>query len=206
MSALLIKAKQKLLEEARRRFESYKNDGSGPIATLSPSPVGLIDAFIDNIELDQNSIVIELGCGDARWMHAISRRFKCACVLGIEIDERRLLDGRRESGEYVMGDFFSCINLSMATHIIFYLSVEGNKRVYEKVLKECTACTSGNDGSNAVVLVAVGFQVIGLKPVSIHKASGLVVYKYILLGQNQDKEENTCIDIQIGTQKGTTGI
>ena len=136
MSALLIKAKQKLLEEARRRFESYKNDGSGPIATLSPYPVGLIDAFIDNIELDQNSIVIELGCGDARWMHAISRRFKCACVLGIEIDERRLLDGRRESGEYVMGDFFSCINLSMATHIIFYLSVEGNKRVYEKVLKE----------------------------------------------------------------------
>lgn len=186
MSALL-KVKQKLLEEAKKRFDSYKDDGT-TVATLSPSPMGLIDAFIDEIGLDQNSIVIELGCGDARWMEAISKRFKCACVLGIEIDERRLHSGRNNSDvddcEYVAGDFFSCIHLKLATHIIFYLSVEGNKRVYEKVLAECKLIL-GKDKDDGivhshVVLIAIGFQIVGLKAVSTHKASGLVAYKYIL--------------------------
>ena len=41
----------------------------------------------------------------------------------------------------------------------------------------------GKDVSNVhshVVLIAIGFQIVGLKAVSTHKASGLVAYKYIL--------------------------
>lgn len=186
MSALL-RIKQRLLKEAKRRFESYKDDGT-TVATLSPSPMGLIDGFIDQIGLDKSSIVVELGCGDARWMQAISQRFKCACVLGIEIDEGRLLDGRNNSDindcDYVTGDFFSCVNLRLATHIILYLSVEGNKRVYEKVLQECTSLSQGeNDKVNShetITLIAVGFQIGGLKATSTYKASGLVAYKYTL--------------------------
>ena len=93
--------RQSLLEEAKKRFDSYKDDGT-TVATLSPSPMSLIDAFIDKIGLDENSIVIELGCGDARWMEAISKRFKCACVLGIEIDEKRLQSGNDERRSWTM--------------------------------------------------------------------------------------------------------
>jgi len=33
--------------------------------------------------------VIDLGCGDGRWLSAISRRVDCACF-GVEIDDSRL--------------------------------------------------------------------------------------------------------------------
>ena len=165
-----------LLKEAKRRFDALKEEGTR-VATLSPSPHNMIMHFIDELDLSSLSVVIELGCGDGRWMHAIERKFKCTCI-GIEIEPQRLkVAGELGQAndcklcEYVLGDFFSSINLKMVSHVIFYLSVDGNKRVLDKVLKECLAGT---------ILISCGFQMPDMIPLRTFQICGLFVYEYIL--------------------------
>ncbi len=145
----------------------------GVVASLSPTPPAFISSIIDLLTLNQNSLVVELGCGDGRWLKAIHSRFHSLCV-GVEMDNDRLISAKCsgiQEYELVLGDIFT-VSFAAATHIIFYLSVEGNKRVYEKVKRDCRAGT---------VLLAVGFHVPELNPpTEVFSSCGLNAYKYIM--------------------------
>ena len=162
-----------IMQEARRRYEAMLE--GGVVASLSPTPLAFISSTIDLLSLNQSSLVMELGCGDGRWLKAIHSRFHSLCI-GVEMDNERLKSAMC-SGiqvcELVLGDMFT-VSFTAATHIIFYLSVEGNKRVYEKVKRECHVGTG-------TILLAVGFHVPELDPpTEVFVSCGLKAYKYIL--------------------------
>ena len=104
--------------------------------------------------------IVDLGCGDGRWLIAFYKRFNCYCF-GIEKDSNRL-DVCREKVEMeiknishyptenqsktphkielLLCDFsnFSCIGMSV---VIIFLSREGNEMIKEKLEKECSMGT-----------------------------------------------------------------
>jgi SAM-dependent methyltransferase len=149
----------------------------GAVASLSPTPQDFICDIIDRLSITDKSVVIELGCGDGRWLKAICVQFHSFCI-GVEMDGDRIQCARpaeREQCRYdlVHGDMFN-LTFTAATHLIFYLSVEGNKRVYEKIKRECRAGT---------ILLAVGFHVSELAdpgPNETFSCGALNAYKYIL--------------------------
>ncbi|KUF91856.1 hypothetical protein AM588_10003357 [Phytophthora nicotianae] len=60
-------------------------------APFSPSPVAVIDAVWAKIEgaqlsLTSNDLLVDLGCGDGRWLVSGVKRFNCS-AFGVELDE-----------------------------------------------------------------------------------------------------------------------
>lgn len=183
-----------LLVEAKRRFDLMKDKGI--IGTLSPTPIDFITKTVlgvqtadssstNNLDMSRQSIVVELGCGDGRWLKAIRDHFQCLC-LGIEMDVGRIrlaADDKSKSQkvfvspraplgprlELITADILS-IDLRLSTHLIFYLSVEGNKKIYEKIQAEVQRGT---------VILSCGFQMPDMIPVHVYRSHGLAAYKYI---------------------------
>ncbi len=106
--------RKSLISFARAKFESSKQvqDGTSAatmtttmnveakapfevVAPISPTPNALILQTFPILQLNPSSRVVELGCGDARWIIAIAKKFSCASCLGIDIDDERLDLARR---------------------------------------------------------------------------------------------------------------
>ena len=170
-----------LLAEAKRRFRLMKEEGL--LGTLSPTPIDFINKIVvgngttNNVALTSRSIVLELGCGDGRWLNAIRENFKCLCI-GIEMDVDRIQLAANSGKKYskliprvdlIIADIFH-INFCIATHLIFYLSVEGNIRVNEKIKGEVRPGT---------IIISCGFQVTDMAPVEVFRSHGMTAYKYI---------------------------
>lgn len=56
-------------------------------APISPSGEQIIDAMLPQLNLGSDSLVVDLGCGDARWLVAATHFSGCNCI-GIDIDSR----------------------------------------------------------------------------------------------------------------------
>ncbi|GMI33015.1 hypothetical protein TrCOL_g12681 [Triparma columacea] len=85
-----------LLRKAKEEFQNSKKKGSGggmedKVAPISPSSDLVISSVLQEIKLRGGaSSVLDLGCGDGRWLTAFCSEFdNCSCV-GVEIDEERV--------------------------------------------------------------------------------------------------------------------
>jgi hypothetical protein len=168
ISSRKLRIKEMLLQKTGSIMES--NIKNGILGTVSPSPYVIIDmvvaATLDSEDRDDRSlaakdlVVIDLGCGDARWLVQFSlkardRGSSCSCI-GVEIIESQVARAKnliKASGvcsdvDLVMCDFFS-IDLNVANVLIVYLSREGNDKILAKIESECAVGT---------VVIAVGFQ------------------------------------------------
>jgi tRNA G46 methylase TrmB len=76
-------------------------DGATPLfAPFSPSPTSVIHAVWEFLDTQQqrpaiahDELIVDLGCGDARWLIAGVQRYQCA-ALGIEIDDALVTKAR----------------------------------------------------------------------------------------------------------------
>ena len=59
------------------------------VAPISPSDQQIIDEMLPRLNLGSGSLVVDLGCGDARWLVADTQFSGCKCI-GIDIDEDRV--------------------------------------------------------------------------------------------------------------------
>ena len=127
--------RQALLRLARERMASLRMIGA--VAPLSPTP----DDFVLELAtalvgvLLPGEAVVELGCGDARILHAV-RTMRPGHYLGIDIDPMRLRLGRNRCPnlELVCSDIFAYAYDEFSAFILF-LSTEGNRAVLERILR-----------------------------------------------------------------------
>lgn len=100
--------------------------------------------IIDEIEIKDEAVVYELGCGRARFLRIIEKRFSQTRLIGIEnLTSLYLLTkfGRKLQGskiKVIKGDFFA-VNLREADIIYCYLNNLTMKNLGDKFKKECRA-------------------------------------------------------------------
>lgn len=201
--ALILFAKEKFREmQASHQHEnqqSSKNDlmesSAEPMASvlaapISPTPELIIESVLHHIKLDKGSLLIDLGCGDGRWLIAASKRTNCRC-LGIDTDDERLQkanDAIRKSGLDVNGqvqvrnqdifDFIKCDNdmFSAADVIVLYLfreaMVETGRLLLSRFEKD------RKQHNKALQIICVGFGIPGWNPILEKKICGIKVYLY----------------------------
>ena len=93
--ALLLYAKQRFNEmksshnQQQSTTDEPESSSSKLAAPISPTPNLIIEAFLPRLNLDSNSLLVDLGCGDGRWLIAANKYTQCKC-LGIDVDEERL--------------------------------------------------------------------------------------------------------------------
>ncbi|CAM9736279.1 unnamed protein product, partial [Phaeothamnion confervicola] len=49
------------------------------IAPISPTPPALIDRVLDALQLTAEDVVVDLGCGDGRWLFQAAANARCHC-------------------------------------------------------------------------------------------------------------------------------
>lgn len=139
-------------------------------APFVPAPRVMIDHLPNLVDLDKNSTVYDLGCGDGRVLHSLHRHFPAARYIGIENDIfpfllARLLNWRIASSRFAIKrkNFFN-EDLSSATHIAMYLFPEVMDQLLPKLTKELRA---------GAVLVSFDFPFTDKKPERIITAPEL---------------------------------
>ena len=154
-------SKRSCINSARDR-SSDNEDGRNSSVQGNRSQRFLVDEMKSTNATHSVHSVVDLGCGDGRWLIAFHKRFNCCCF-GIEKDlnrldvcrervrvefqnislnptENQLKTGGTHKIELLRCDFsnFSCSGISV---VIIFLSREGNEMIKEKLEKECSMGT-----------------------------------------------------------------
>eukprot|EP00592_Proboscia_alata_P001612 CAMPEP_0194372150 /NCGR_PEP_ID=MMETSP0174-20130528/20455_1 /TAXON_ID=216777 /ORGANISM="Proboscia alata, Strain PI-D3" /LENGTH=183 /DNA_ID=CAMNT_0039150489 /DNA_START=198 /DNA_END=746 /DNA_ORIENTATION=+ len=144
---LLLVAKRKFEQDQKERKQMHGYDLAAPI---SPSPTSLISSVLLKLNLDQNSLLFDMGCGDGRWMIQASMMSGCRCI-GCDLDEKRLqiatenIEAHKLSGKIKIyrEDVFKFASeskdLSYADVIVLYLFRDSLKQI-ENILFDRFKC------------------------------------------------------------------
>lgn len=110
-----------------------------------------IDVIISALELNNQSVLYDLGCGDGRVLFKIAKINKSISCIGIEIGPLPFLLAKiknfflnSRNVRILYGDFFN-LNISNASHIFLYLFPEALDKIlpkFEKELKQGTRIVS----------------------------------------------------------------
>lgn len=111
-------------------------------AAWDPTPMKVIRKIVDYLDLKENDVVYDLGCGDGRFVIEVAKRYNCKAV-GIEIDPIRYLIakirvkllGLEDRVKIVWGNFFN-YSLKDATVVFCFLTEEANRKLEIKFSKE----------------------------------------------------------------------
>ena len=170
-----------LSDESENGSDSFKL-----VAPISPTPIELINIVIPRLNLAADSLVVDLGCGDGRWIAAASKNYSCKCI-GCDIDEEMLALAKeelsklpcRDKVELLKSDVFSFAwsNLLVdADVIVLYLFREAMTKM-SKILRDRRRCGSVKKDA---VIVSVGFSLPFFLPTWDYKVKGIRVYLYKL--------------------------
>lgn len=119
-----------MVSAAKEQFEAKQANGA--IAVISPSPHDLINHIVEDVHNSHHEqigycSVVDIGCGDCRWLLAWKRRFPKALVFGCEIEPEKLLvaqDLARTESTHL--DLILCdyqeLDISNMSIVIAYLS------------------------------------------------------------------------------------
>ena len=83
-----------LLKLAKDRFHemqsTHQKDSESQLAApISPTPHAIIENFLSHLRLSSSKLLVDLGCGDGRWLVAATTQSQCRSF-GIDVDDERL--------------------------------------------------------------------------------------------------------------------
>ena len=194
--ALLLYAKQRFNElksshhQQQSTTDEPKSSSSKLAAPISPTPSLVIEAFLPRLNLDSNSLLVDLGCGDGRWLIAANKYTQCKC-LGIDVDEERLRIAREAIIENNLQgmvqvrkqDVFEFVKKSddfgKVDVIIMYLFREAMTEM-GTILQQRLDVSDGASSSNTEgkKILCVGFALPGWASMHEEKVNGVRVYLY----------------------------
>ena len=159
------------------------------LAPISPSHIDLIETVLPKLGLTSDSLLVDLGCGDGRWMVAAAEKYRCKCI-GYDIDEKRLEIASKAISERDLDDrvivkrqdIFEAVEsddaLVDADVIVLYLFRDTMKRL-SKLLQDMI---SKNNVKRDAIVVSVGFHLPLFVPHWEGDSNGVHVYIYKLGG------------------------
>ena len=132
--------KAALIALAKQRFAEQQSASSHQlVAPISPSPPELIEKTLRELEargLLRDNRLVDLGCGDGRWLVAARRH--CRRLVGYDIDGALLAKGRAalDNADHVLveADFFETDNIfEEGDVVVAYLFREGCTKLRAKL-------------------------------------------------------------------------
>jgi SAM-dependent methyltransferase len=194
--------KRALLRYAKQRFDAMKSshehysDQNGSLsilaAPISPTPKIIIETFLPCLKIDQNSLIVDLGCGDGRWLFAANSFTNCRC-LGIDVDEERLTIARNDILKHNLQDLatvrrqdvFEFVKESedilAADVIVLYLFREAMADMGTLLRQRLDLNPDREESTTAsksVQILSVGFALAGWTSAYEEKIGGIRVYLY----------------------------
>ncbi|KAL3671095.1 hypothetical protein V7S43_004277 [Phytophthora oleae] len=149
-------------------------------APFSPSPTAVIDAVWRKIEenhvaLTPQDLLVDLGCGDGRWLISGVQKFNCK-ALGVELDDSLVLRATQEVQkqnlqdkiQVELGDVMEA-EISGAKLVIVYAFAESLSGIAQRLRMQL------KDDAN---VLSIGFRVPGWKPHWSEREGGLRWYFY----------------------------
>lgn len=129
-----------------------------------PSSKWVHKKAIEIAKIKNSDAVLDIGCGDGRFLIAVASRFKKARCIGYEISPFAYLLALFRTKKYpnikiIFGDFFKK-DIQKADIIFCYLFPSLMKKLQRKVLQE---------GKNGLKVVSQSFTFPDIKPVKIIK-------------------------------------
>jgi len=179
-----------LLKLAKDRFREMQSthqtqeSNSCLAAPISPTPDHIIKTFLPHLKLDSSKLMVDLGCGDGRWLLAASKLTKCRSF-GIDLDEDRLKIAnqsiteqnlndrvevqRRDVFDFVKNDSNEFL---IADVMILYLfrdaMVEVGKLLQERLCQR----------KKSLCVLSIGFALTGWMPSHEQRINSVNVYLY----------------------------
>jgi SAM-dependent methyltransferase len=183
--------KKALLQYSRETFsamqsthEQSQNQQTSLAAPISPTPNDAITLFLPHLNLGPDSLLIDLGCGDGRWLVTASKLTKCKC-LGIDVDEQRIRlatqsidkEGLTAQIQVRNQDVFEflerdCLHFPIADVLIIYLFRDAMKRIGPSLKLRASDMKSG------MKILCVGFGLPDWKASRTEKIHGIALYLY----------------------------
>lgn len=180
--ALLKLAKDKFLE--MQSTHQTQESNSCLAAPISPTPDLIIKTFLPHLKLDSSKLMVDLGCGDGRWLLAASKLTQCRSF-GIDLDEDRLRIAnqsiteqhlndrvevqRRDVFDFVKNDSNEFL---IADVFILYLfrdaMVEMGKLLQERLCQR----------KKSLCVLSIGFSLAGWMPCQEERINSVNVYLY----------------------------
>jgi SAM-dependent methyltransferase len=113
-----------------------------PDVVFVPTPYEAVDKMLEMAEVNRNSVVYDLGCGDGRIVVTAAKRFGARGV-GIDIDPERIKESRENAKregvtsrvQFREADLFET-DLRPATVVTLYLLPELNLRLRPRLLEQ----------------------------------------------------------------------
>ncbi|KAL7540219.1 hypothetical protein ACHAXR_009947, partial [Thalassiosira sp. AJA248-18] len=195
--ALLLYAKQRFsdLKSSHEQSMGPNSSTSKLAAPISPTPKLIIEAFLPRLNLNSNSFLVDLGCGDGRWLIAANESTHCRCI-GIDVDEERLKtaqdsilkSGLQEMIEVRRRDIFDFVrsdDIYRADVIVIYLFREVMLEMGQ-LLHQRLSLRSLEKGipQKTVKILSVGFALTGWTSDYEEKIDGIRVYLYSTSSSN----------------------
>jgi SAM-dependent methyltransferase len=183
--------KKAFLQYSRERFSAMQathqqsqNQQMSLAAPISPTPNDAITLFLPHLNLGYESLLVDLGCGDGRWLVTASKLTKCKC-LGIDVDEQRIRLATQsiEKEELVdqiqvrYQDLFEflerdSLHFPIMDVLIIYLFRDAMKRIVP-LLK-----LRANEMKSGMKILCVGFGLPDWKTIHMEKVNGIALYLY----------------------------
>jgi SAM-dependent methyltransferase len=124
---------------------SHGRSDAEDLAPWVPTPMAVVDRMLEMAEVDAETVLYDLGCGDGRIVIEAAKRFGARGV-GVDIDPVRIGESEKnakEEGvehlvEFILGDVMK-IDFSRATVVTIYLLPESNellRPLFEKQLRK----------------------------------------------------------------------
>lgn len=131
-------------------------------APFIPTSTEVIDNIIENIQLTKNSVLYDLGCGDARILKRAVELEPYINVVGIEIAFIPYLLAkfytRKHKRIKIRRENIFEANISDATHIFLYLYPKAVNKLIENIKKQCVPGTR---------IISCDFEIKSCKPTSV---------------------------------------
>jgi tRNA G46 methylase TrmB len=186
--AILRYSKQKFseMQSSHQQHETQQSSRSSSLlaAPISPTPKDIIPLFLPQLNIGPNSLLVDLGCGDGRWLITAAKLCKCQC-LGIDVDVGRLKlaelsiekDELSNQIQVRKQDIFEFVEkdrefLSKADVFILYLFRDAMVKI-ATVLQQ-----RSDDLKRGIKILCVGFALPGWKAIMVEKRSSLPIYLY----------------------------
>ena len=188
-------------------MENNASSSNSCLAPISPTPYPIIHTILPRLGLNVDSVVLDLGCGDGRWIITASTKYKCRSI-GCDLDQQRLnlariqIEKQPELKSLIqlmhvdVMEFITSSSSSLLKDIhvlIVYLFREAMQSLchvlHNQSIYNISSTKNNHDCNNILKIVCVGLALPNWNPIHQETIGAIPVYIYLAIKESSPNIE-----------------
>lgn len=170
---------RQLLDATRRQWQETAQEQQ-LVAPFSPTPLGLVHSTLEQLRLTTDDVVVDLGCGDGRWLVEAAAVAGCRAV-GVDMNDealRRAKHAAEQRGVAALCRFERCgileADCTRATVVVVYWFRDACAQLSERLLTSVPPTCR---------IVSVQFRFPGWAPALVVRHERMAAHVYVAAEQ-----------------------